>query len=159
MLGDGAVAVHPSDARYAPIVGKMCEIPVGPQAQRRLIPIITYEYPDPDFGSGAVKITGAHDFNDYQVAKRGNIPMYSLMDTKGAMRADGRPYIEEASDAKAIASGKKPFDEASIAAMNLVPEAYRGLDRFEARQRIIEDITGAGLAVMTMLESKNADTG
>ena len=159
MLGDGAVAVHPSDARYAPIVGKMCEIPVGPQAQRRLIPIITDEYPDPDFGSGAVKITGAHDFNDYQVAKRGNIPMYSLMDTKGAMRADGRPYIEEASDAKAIASGAKPFDEASIAAMNLVPEAYRGLDRFEARQRIIEDITGAGLAVMTMLESKNADTG
>jgi len=75
------------------------------------------------------------------------------------MRADGRPYIEEASDAKAIASGEKPFDEASIAAMNLVPEAYRGLDRFEARQRIIEDITGAGLAVMTMLESKNADTG
>lgn len=159
MLGDGAVAVHPSDARYAPIVGKMCEIPVGPQAQRRLIPIITDEYPDPDFGSGAVKITGAHDFNDYQVAKRGNIPMYSLMDTKGAMRADGRPYIEEASDAKAIASGEKPFDEASIAAMNLVPEAYRGLDRFEARQRIIEDITGAGLAVMTMLENKNADTG
>ena len=159
MLGDGAVAVHPSDARYAPIVGKMCEIPVGLQAQRRLIPIITDEYPDPDFGSGAVKITGAHDFNDYQVAKRGNIPMYSLMDTKGAMRADGRPYIEEASDAKAIASGEKPFDEASIAAMNLVPEAYRGLDRFEARQRIIEDITGAGLAVMTMLESKNADTG
>ncbi len=159
MLGDGAVAVHPSDARYAPIVGKMCEIPVGPQAQRRLIPIITDEYPDPDFGSGAVKITGAHDFNDYQVAKRGNIPMYSLMDTKGKMRADGRPYIEEASDAKAIAAGEKPFDEARIAAMNLVPEAYRGLDRFEARQRIIEDITSAGLAVMTMVESKNAETG
>ena len=159
MLGDGAVAVHPSDARYAAIVGKMCEIPVGPQAQRRLIPIITDEYPDPDFGSGAVKITGAHDFNDYQVAKRGNIPMYSLMDTKGAMRADGRPYIEEASDAKAIAAGEKSFDEASIAAMNLVPEAYRGLDRFEARQRIIEDITRAGLAVMTMVESKNAETG
>ncbi len=159
MLGDGAVAVHPSDARYAPIVGKMCEIPVGPQAQRRLIPIITDEYPDPDFGSGAVKITGAHDFNDYQVAKRGNIPMYSLMDTKGKMRADGRPYIEEASDAKAIAAGEKPFDEASIAAMNLVPEAYRGLDRFEARQRIIEDITHAGLAVMTMVGSKKAETG
>ncbi len=61
MLGDGAVAVHPDDARYAPIVGKLCEIPVGPKAQRRLIPIITDEYPDPDFGSGAVKITGAHD--------------------------------------------------------------------------------------------------
>jgi valyl-tRNA synthetase len=65
MLGDGAVAVHPSDERYAPIVGKLCEIPVGPKEHRRLIPIITDEYPDPDFGSGAVKITGAHDFNDY----------------------------------------------------------------------------------------------
>ena len=64
MLGDGAVAVHLDDARYAPIVGKLCEIPVGPQAHRRLIPIITDEYPDPAFGSGAVKITGAHDFND-----------------------------------------------------------------------------------------------
>ena len=61
--------------------------------------------------------------------------------------------MEEASDAKAIAAGEKPFDEASIAAMNLVPEAYRGLDRFEARQRIIEDITRAGLAVMMMVES------
>jgi valyl-tRNA synthetase len=75
MLGDGAVAVHPSDERYAPIVGKLCEIPVGPKEHRRLIPIITDEYPDPDFGSGAVKITGAHDFNDYAVAKRGGIPM------------------------------------------------------------------------------------
>ncbi len=64
MLGDGAVAVHPGDARYAPIVGKLVEIPVGPKEYRRLIPIITDEYPDPDFGSGAVKITGAHDFND-----------------------------------------------------------------------------------------------
>jgi valyl-tRNA synthetase len=74
MLGDGAVAVHPSDERYAPIVGKLCEIPVGPKEHRRLIPIITDEYPDPDFGSGAVKITGAHDFNDYEVAKRNDIP-------------------------------------------------------------------------------------
>ena len=98
MLGDGAVAVHPSDERYAPIVGKLCEIPVGPKEFRRLIPIITDEYPDKDFGSGAVKITGAHDFNDYQVAKRGGIPMFNLMDTKAAMRADGKPYAEEAAD-------------------------------------------------------------
>jgi len=148
MLGDGAVAVHPKDERYAPIVGKLCEIPVGPKAQRRLIPIITDEYPDPDFGSGAVKITGAHDFNDYQVAKRGNIPMYSLMDTKGAMRADGRAYAEEAATAQAIANGEEDFDEAKIAAMNLVPEEYRGLDRFEARKRVVADITAEGLAVM-----------
>ena len=81
MLGDGAVAVHPSDERYAPIVGKLCEIPVGPKEHRRLIPIITDDYPDPDFGSGAVKITGAHDFNDYGVAQRNGIPLYALMDT------------------------------------------------------------------------------
>jgi valyl-tRNA synthetase len=148
MLGDGAVAVHPSDERYAPIVGMLCEIPVGPKAQRRLIPIITDEYPDKDFGSGAVKITGAHDFNDYQVAKRGGIPMYNLMDTKANMRSDGAPYVEEATTAQAIANGEAEFTEASIAAMNLVPEEYRGLDRFEARKRVVADITAEGLAVM-----------
>ena len=68
MLGDGAVAVNPGDERYRAIVGKLCEIPVGPKEHRRLIPIITDDYPDPDFGSGAVKITGAHDLNDYGVA-------------------------------------------------------------------------------------------
>ena len=148
MLGDGAVAVHPSDERYAPIIGKLCEIPVGPKESRRLIPIITDEYPDKDFGSGAVKITGAHDFNDYQVAKRGGIPMYNLMDTKAAMRADGRPYAEEAAIAQQIANGALEFDEAMIAAMNLVPEDYRGLDRFDARKKVIADITAEGLAVM-----------
>ncbi|MEO9778108.1 MAG: valine--tRNA ligase [Sedimentitalea sp.] len=147
MLGDGAVAVHPSDERYASIVGKLCEIPVGPKEHRRLIPIITDDYPDPDFGSGAVKITGAHDFNDYQVAKRGNIPMYGLMDTKGAMRNDGKPYAEEAAIAQAIANGDQDFDETMIAAMNLVPDEYRGLDRFEARTRVVADITAEGLAV------------
>ncbi len=149
MLGDGAVAVHPSDERYAPIVGMLCEIPVGPIAQRRLIPIITDEYPDKDFGSGAVKITGAHDFNDYQVAKRGGIPMYNLMDSKANMRSDGAPYVEEAATAQAIANGEATFTEASISAMNLVPEEYRGLDRFEARKAVVADITAEGLAVMT----------
>src|SRR3546814_6809110 len=88
MLGDGAVAVHPADARYAPIVGKLCEIPVGPKAHRRQIPIIADEHPDPEFGSGAVKITGAHDFNDYQVARRHGIPLYALMDDQARMRTD-----------------------------------------------------------------------
>ncbi|SMX37214.1 valine--tRNA ligase [Octadecabacter ascidiaceicola] len=148
MLGDGAVAVNPRDERYTPIIGKLCEIPVGPKEFRRLIPIITDDYPDMEFGSGAVKITGAHDFNDYMVAKRGGIPMYSLMDTKGAMRADGKPYVEEAATAQAIANGEQEFDEAMIAAMNLVPEAYRGMDRFEAREAVIADITAEGLAVM-----------
>jgi len=112
MLGDGAVAVHPSDTRYAPIVGKKVLLPLAD----RYIPIITDEYPDPDFGSGAVKITGAHDFNDYQVARRNNIPLYVLMDTKGRM-ADAEH----------------------------VPAKYRGLDRFEARKRVVEDIEAIGL--------------
>ena len=147
MLGDGAVAVHTSDERYAPIVGKLCEIPVGPKAQRRRIPIITDEYPDKNFGSGAVKITGAHDFNDYGVAKRNNIPLYALMDTRGAMRADGLPYDAAAARAQAIADGREeaPADATEI---NLVPEDYRGLDRFEARTKVIADITAEGLAVM-----------
>jgi valyl-tRNA synthetase len=148
MLGDGAVAVHPTDERYASIVGKLCEIPVGPKELRRLIPIITDEYPDKDFGSGAVKITGAHDFNDYQVAKRCGIPMYNLMDTKAAMRADGKPYAEEAVIAQKISNGDLEFDEAMIAAMNLVPDEYRGLDRFDARDKVVADITAEGLAVM-----------
>jgi valyl-tRNA synthetase len=157
MLGDGAVAVHPSDERYAPIVGKLCEIPVGPKEHRRLIPIITDDYPDKDFGSGAVKITGAHDFNDYQVAKRGNIPMYNLMDSRARMRSDGKPYAEEAAVAQAIANGEQDFDEAMIAAMNLVPDAYRGLDRFEARKRVVADITAEGNAVMVPGEPDDSD--
>ncbi|MCF6305032.1 MAG: valine--tRNA ligase [Rhodobacteraceae bacterium] len=117
MLGDGAVAVHPSDERYKPIVGKMVHLPLCD----RLIPIITDEYPDPDFGSGAVKITGAHDFNDYAVAKRNDIPMYPLMDTTGHMVTG-----------------------------DIVPEAYRGMDRFECRKAVVEDITALGLAVMVL---------
>ncbi|WP_300031836.1 valine--tRNA ligase [uncultured Roseobacter sp.] len=148
MLGDGAVAVHPSDERYAPIIGKLCEIPVGPKEHRRLIPIITDEYPDKDFGSGAVKITGAHDFNDYEVAKRGGIPMYRLMDTKGAMRADGAPYAEAAGIAMAVAQGEQTLSEAEADAVNLVPDALRGLDRFEARRQVVQQITEEGLAVM-----------
>ncbi|MFS2317436.1 valine--tRNA ligase [Maricaulis sp. D1M11] len=154
MLGDGAVAVHPDDERYAPIVGALCEIPVGPKEHRRLIPIITDEYPDPEFGSGAVKITGAHDFNDYEVAKRNNIPLYRLMDTQAAMRADGAPYDECAEQAQAIAKGADVPSEAEVDAINLVPEDYRGLDRFEAREKIIADISAEGLAVMITPEAK-----
>ncbi len=118
MLGDGAVAVFTDDPRYAPIVGKQVHLPLCD----RTIPIITDAYPDPDFGSGAVKITGAHDFNDYMVAKRNDIPMYSLLDTKGHMRDD------EADD-------------------NLVPEKYRGMDRFKARKAVIADIDALGLMI------------
>ncbi len=147
MLGDGAVAVHPSDERYASIVGKLCEIPVGPKAHRRLIPIITDEYPDPTFGSGAVKITGAHDFNDYQVAKRNNIPLYRLMDGTASMRQDGEPYAACAAQAQQIATSGRLPSEAEVDDINLVPEEYRGLDRYAARKLIVEAINADGLAV------------
>ncbi|MGV6819189.1 MAG: valine--tRNA ligase [Parvularcula sp.] len=152
MLGDGAVAVHPDDERYAPIVGKFCEIPVGPKEHRRLIPIITDEYPDPDFGSGAVKITGAHDFNDYEVAKRNKIPMYRLMDEAGAMRSDGAPYTEEVIKAKVIVDSGDAPDTTAVDLINLVPEDYRGLDRFAARKKVIADIDAEGL--MLKVEDK-----
>jgi valyl-tRNA synthetase len=174
MLGDGAVAVHPSDERYAPIVGHLCEIPVGPKEHRRLIPIITDEYPDPTFGSGAVKITGAHDFNDYAVAKRAGIPCYRLMDTRAQMRADGVPYAEAAeiagrmSRAWLVAKGyatpgfaEQPFSlsEAEVDALNLVPDELRGLDRYEARKRVVEQITAEGLAVTILQKSVDKETG
>ncbi|MFD2174517.1 valine--tRNA ligase [Rhodobacter lacus] len=156
MLGDGAVAVHPSDERYAPIVGMLCEIPVGPKEHRRLIPIITDEYPDPTFGSGAVKITGAHDFNDYQVAKRAGLPMYRLMDTKGAMRSDGARYEDCAQRAMEISKGAS-FTEAEIDTLNLIPEELRGLDRLEARKAVVAQINAEGLAVMTRATVKDAE--
>ncbi len=154
MLGDGAVAVHPGDTRYAPIVGKMVHLPLCD----RLIPIVTDEYPDPDFGSGAVKITGAHDFNDYQVAKRHNLPCYRLMDTRGAMRADGAPYEVAVARAREIAAGSATT-EAEVDSLNLVPEKYRGLDRFEARKAVVADINAAGLAVTVLVKSTDPETG
>ncbi|PHR54294.1 MAG: valine--tRNA ligase [Robiginitomaculum sp.] len=114
MLGDGAVAVHPDDARYAPIVGKRVLLPLAD----RYIPIITDEHPDPDLGSGAVKITGAHDFNDYEVAKRHDLPMYILMDEKGCMTAS-----------------------------DIMPAKYVGMDRFEARKHVVADIDALGLLI------------
>ena len=157
MLGDGAVAVHPDDARYAPIVGQLCEIPVGPKEHRRLIPIITDEYPDMAFGSGAVKITGAHDFNDYEVAKRAGIPLYRLMDTKGHMRSDGASYDEAAIVAMEVSKGLKELTIAEADALNLVPEELRGLDRFEAREKVVEQITSEGLAVLVNEEFKDEE--
>ncbi|MDP5308851.1 valine--tRNA ligase [Paracoccus spongiarum] len=156
MLGDGAVAVHPSDERYAPIVGKLCEIPVGPKEHRRLIPIIADDYPDPDFGSGAVKITGAHDFNDYGVAMRNGIPLYALMDGRGAMRADGLSHADSAEIATRAARGE---DVGDVSNVNLVPEDLRGLDRYDARRRVIEAITAEGLAVTLLHKEIDPETG
>jgi valyl-tRNA synthetase len=118
MLGDGAVAVHPSDERYKNLIGKLVRLPVA----ERYIPIIADEYPDPEFGSGAVKITGAHDFNDFEVAKRNDIPMYPLMDADAKMAGE------------------------------YVPERYRGLDRFAARKKVVEEIEAEGL--LRLIEDK-----
>jgi len=102
-----------------------------------------------------VKITGAHDENDYGVAQRNNIPMYSLMDERAAMRADGAPYAEQAEIAQRIAEGREDWDMAKVQAMNLVPDAYRGLDRYAAREAVVADITAEGLAVMVEDEEGN----
>jgi len=153
MLGDGAVAVHPSDERYAAIVGKMVHLPLCD----RLIPIIADEYPDPTFGSGAVKITGAHDFNDYGVAKRNALPCYRLMDTRGRMRDDGAPYEVAVTRAREIAAGSATT-ETEVDSLNLVPAKYRGLDRFEARKLVVADINAQGLAVVTKVVSIDPET-
>ena len=81
MFGDTAIAVHPKDIRYKKLIGKKIVIPIV----NRAIPIIEDEYADPDQGSGAVKITPAHDFNDFEVGKRNNLEMISILDTNGAL--------------------------------------------------------------------------
>ena len=113
MLGDGAVAVHPSDERYKNLIGKMVRLPIA----EREIPIIADEYPDPEFGTGAVKITGAHDFNDFEVARRNNIELIPLMD----------------GEAKMIVTPK-----------NNVPKHYEGLARFDARKLVLKEIKELG---------------
>ncbi|MEE4362175.1 MAG: valine--tRNA ligase [Pseudomonadales bacterium] len=110
MLGDSAVAVHPEDARYADLVGAWVELPlVG-----RRIPVIADDYVDPEFGTGCVKITPAHDFNDYAMGQRHDLPMINIFEADARLNAE-------------------------------TPTRYRGLDRFEARQRIVEDLDGLGL--------------
>jgi valyl-tRNA synthetase len=110
MLGDTAVAVHPDDERYRHLVGRQLRLPLADRA----IPVIADEYCDPAFGSGCVKITPAHDFNDYEIGKRHGLAMINVLTADAALN-----------------------DE--------VPAAYRGLDRFEARKRIVADLEAAGL--------------
>jgi valyl-tRNA synthetase len=111
MLGDTAVAVHPDDERYRPLIGKSVVLPlVG-----REIKIVADSYADPEKGSGAVKITPAHDFNDYEVYRRHpEIGLINILDAKAQLN-----------------------DE--------VPEPYRGLDRFVARKKVVADLEAAGL--------------
>ena len=114
MLGDGAVAVHPDDDRYRHLVGKMCILPLS----NRPIPIIADEYPDMEKGSGAVKITPAHDFNDFEVGRRHDLPLINLMTAEAKMET-----IPE------------------------IPEKYHGLDRYEARKQILADLEAEGMVV------------
>ncbi len=110
MLGDTGVAVHPEDERYKHLVGKNAVLPlVG-----RKIPIVADEYSDPEKGTGAVKITPAHDFNDFEVGQRQDLEMINIFDSTAHLNDN-------------------------------VPDVYRGLERFEARKRIIEDMEGQGL--------------
>ncbi|WP_372396774.1 valine--tRNA ligase [Azospirillum sp. HJ39] len=105
MLGDTGVAVHPEDERYKDLIGRMVRLPlVG-----RLIPIVGDEYADPATGSGAVKITPAHDFNDFEVGKRCGLEQINIMDRDARLNDN-------------------------------VPEAYRGLDRYEARKKIVAEL-------------------
>jgi valyl-tRNA synthetase len=108
MLGDVAVAVHPEDERYAGLVGKFIELPlVG-----RRIPVVADEYADPTLGTGAVKITPAHDFNDFEVGTRAGVEPINVFTTRGA-----------------------------IIDADFIPAKYRGMDRFEARKAIVADLT------------------
>ena len=108
MLGDSGVAVHPEDPRYASLVGKFVILPlVG-----RRIPIVADEYADPALGTGAVKVTPAHDFNDFEVGVRNNLEQINVFTTRG-----------------------------EIVSAEAIPAAYRGLDRFVARKAIVADLT------------------
>ncbi len=110
MLGDSAVAVHPEDERYRDLIGQELVLPIV----GRRIPIIADDYVDPEFGTGCVKITPAHDFNDCEIGKRHDLPMHNILTDDAALN-----------------------DE--------VPEAYRGLDRFDARKVIVAEFESLGL--------------
>ncbi|VAV97030.1 Valyl-tRNA synthetase [hydrothermal vent metagenome] len=117
MLADMAVAVHPKDARYTDMVGKMVKLPIT----GRLIPIITDEHADPELGSGAVKITPGHDFNDFDVGKRAGFVPADMLNM-----LDGEAKVVQTSD-------------------GLIPDELLGMDRFDARKKVVELIDAAGL--------------
>ncbi|WP_172118563.1 valine--tRNA ligase [Halomonas hibernica] len=127
LLGDTGVAVNPEDARYASLVGKFIELPlVG-----RRIPVVTDEHADMEKGSGCVKITPAHDFNDYEVGKRQNHLLINVF-SKDAT-------ILEQAEIFNLKGQPQPEEDASL------PAKYAGLDRFEARKQIVADMDALGL--------------
>ncbi|WP_394559688.1 valine--tRNA ligase [Aquipseudomonas alcaligenes] len=127
MLGDSAVAVHPEDERYKALIGTFVELPlVG-----RRIPIIADDYCDPEFGTGCVKITPAHDFNDYEVGKRHNLPLLNIFDKNAAVLAKAQVFNIDGSVNSEIDGS--------------LPAEYAGLDRFVARKQIVAAFEAAGL--------------
>ncbi|WP_404810978.1 valine--tRNA ligase [Actinobacillus pleuropneumoniae] len=127
VLGDTAVAVHPEDERYQSLIGKTVVLPLA----NREIPIVADEYVDREFGTGVVKITPAHDFNDYEVGKRHSLPMVNVMTMNADIRAE----------AEIIGTDGKPLTtyEAKI------PADYQGLERFAARKKVVADFEALGL--------------
>ncbi|MBG0848196.1 valine--tRNA ligase [Pseudomonas chengduensis] len=127
MLGDSAVAVHPEDERYKALIGSFVELPL----LGRRIPIIADDYCDPEFGTGCVKITPAHDFNDYEVGKRHNLPLINIFDKNAAVLAQAQVFnIDGSVNAEIDGS---------------LPAEYAGLDRFVARKQIVAAFEAAGL--------------
>ena len=127
MLGDTAVAVHPEDERYAKLVGRNVRLPlVG-----RLIPIVADEYSDPEKGTGAVKITPAHDFNDFEVGKRHGLRLVNVLDAEARVTLRGNEEFFEGF----AASGE----------LDATVEALDGLDRFKARARVVAMMDERGL--------------
>ncbi len=141
MLGDVAVAVHPEDQRYAHLVGKTLTLPLT----GRQIPIIADAYVDREFGTGCVKITPAHDFNDYAIGQRHKLPMLNVL-TLDAKIIDNRSWSRAA--ARPGATGKVR-DVVDVAQDIGIPEPYWGLDRYEARKQILADLETQGLLVET----------
>ncbi|HKG92927.1 MAG TPA: valine--tRNA ligase [Gemmatimonadaceae bacterium] len=127
MLADVAVAVNPEDDRYRDLVGKSVVLPiVGIE-----IPVIADAYADPKFGTGVVKITPAHDTNDFEVGRRHNLPMPIVISPTATMEAAGAREPSEAGARADDAAGR-------------VPAELRGLDRFEARERIVDQLRADG---------------
>ncbi|WP_019529932.1 valine--tRNA ligase [Dasania marina] len=129
MLGDTAVAVHPEDERYKDLIGKTIMLPIV----NREIPIIADDYVDPEFGTGCVKITPAHDFNDYEMGKRHSLPMVNVLDDDAAIRAVADAYRM---DGTRLEQQDRPL-----------PESYHKLDRFDARKQIVAEFESLGLLV------------
>ncbi|MBX9614800.1 MAG: valine--tRNA ligase [Caulobacteraceae bacterium] len=135
MLGDTGVAVHPDDARYAGLVGKFVTLPIV----GRRIPIVADDYADPTKGSGAVKITPAHDFNDFQVGKRAGLPSINVFDAFA--RIVSSPLDDFEFGHRAVVGGvQHADDDAGLLGKSVsetIPSELRGLDRFAARKAIV----------------------